>query len=61
MNFVFFTIRLFIHFYSFVFVLAYRLNRLGYHVNSNKVRHLMFDNNFDKCGTIFKIISLVDS
>jgi len=44
-----------------VFVLAYRLNRLGYHVNSNKVRHLMFDNNFGKCGTIFKIISLVDS
>jgi len=27
----------------------------------NKVYPLMFDNNFGKCGPIFKILSLVDS
>ena len=30
------------------------------HCVSEKESHLMFDNNFGKCGPIFKILSLID-
>jgi len=34
---------------------------LPYSTVSQKRSHLMFDNNFGKCGPIFKIISPIDS